>query len=165
VVIARADAHIPDLFTLPASVIALPSDQSFSANWFISRMRSQDGGRASATLNFDNFSYHHSVVFKVLKGEYEVGVVKEWIAHEYEDRGIRILMRSPEIPSSPIVVRQHHNPAITESFIRSLLSVDPTDPSQTTGWDREFVYGFTRVTHADYGDLADMISRFQQEQP
>ena len=165
VVIARADAHIPDLFSLPASTIALPSDHSFSANWFTSLMQHQNAGQSSTALSFDNFSYHHSVVFKVLKGEYEAGVVKEWIASEYEDRGIRILMRSPEIPASPIVVRKNHNPAITESFIRSLLSVDPADISKTTGWDREFVHGVTRVTHADYANLAAMISQFERKQP
>lgn len=165
VVIAREDARITDVFSLPATAIALPSDHSFSANWFTSLMQRQDAGHTSAALSFDNFSYHHSVVFKVLKGEYEAGVVKEWIANEYEDRGIRILMRSPEIPASPIVVRKDHNPAITACFIRSLLSVDPTDLSKTTGWDREFIYGFTRVTHADYANLATMISQFKGGQP
>jgi phosphonate transport system substrate-binding protein len=146
-IISSKNIKFDNLCSLKGGKIALPSEKSFASNWFIS---AYDSGCGSVKyVNLMNFNYHTSVIFQVLKGNYQFGVVKQNIADEFTNRGIFILYKSSSIPSSPVVVRDNGDKEMVNAFVSALLKLKKGD-SILNSFDREFRFGFAKVSKEDY---------------
>lgn len=161
-VIVREDSDVHELPHLKSHSLALPSRQSYSGNWLFYTGFEHYNMTHGDLSGIGYFDHHHSVVYEVIRGSYDAGSVKDRVAREFEDRGIRIIELSPPIPGSPIVVPEHYDEAKVQAISSALLNIDPDDPKfqdLIKGWDPEFAFGFTRAEPSDYDVLLPQITR------
>ncbi len=158
-VITRTESRIRSLADLADCRVALPSQESFSGNWLRAEGFSVGSGRHQLK-EVRHFEHHHTVVYQVLRGNFDAGVVRESVAEEYDGRGIRIIARSQPVPGSPIVIGPRHDPSAIAAFKRALLAVDPRKPEfaeRVAAWDTEFRHGFAAATDRDYDAVQRML--------
>ena len=162
VLIYSANRPLKDIADLAHKKIALPAPLSYSANWLLSDILPRLGLPQSALDSVHFFSHHNTVVYQVLKGKFDAGVVKERVARDYFHQGIRILARSPGFPSSPVVVSFKTDSALVRQIRQALLKIDISRPGcqrLLSGWDAEFRYGFVPANDADYDSLAALMGK------
>lgn len=156
VIITRNSRESFECEQLALARVALPSDQSFAATWFESLYVPNCEALRTAPPAIEHFNYHPTVVFQVLRGTVDYGVVKDRIAADYAESGIRIVAVSPMIPSSPLVVRRDADPVFVTQLTEALIEVTRSGAGKVdiSGWDIEFAYGFTRTSERDFDSLA-----------
>ena len=161
VLITGSESPIHSVNDLKNKRLALPSEQSFSGNW----LPMYEFKKFDVTVNdldsVHHFAHHHTVANQILMGNFDAGVVKDRVAREYVNKGIRIFAYSEAIPGSPIVMPQNFDPEILDAVRRILLKIDVQQPQYreiVKTWDREFAYGFTEATDKDYDQLQDIVN-------
>ena len=95
-------------------------------------------------------------------GNFDAGVVKDRVAREYLDKGIRIFAYSDPIPGSPIVVPKNYNPKILDAIRSVLLKIDVHQPQYreiVKTWDQEFANGFVEASDKDYDQLQTILEK------
>lgn len=133
--------------------IALPSEESYSANWLLHSVLRKHGLRTEDLGAAENFAHHQTVIDHVMRGTFDAGVTREHLIERMRNRNIRVLMYSDPFPSSPIVVARDHSRPVVDAITEALLSVKRLDSGaddMTKGWDNEFIYGFVKASDADY---------------
>lgn len=153
VLIVRTDSDIRGVADLAGRSVAVPSQDSWAGNWL------QDDALPAAGLSpadldtLRHFDHHQTVVWRVLHGGFDAGVVKESVAETYLAEGLRIAAVSAPIPGPPLVVRAGADDPAVARIIAALLALDPADPADAAilaGWTPEFAWGFTPVAWKDY---------------
>ncbi len=162
VVITREDSPVATLSDLRGRTLAVPSPESFSATWLKHLALRQVDLSSDDLRAIRSFDHHYTVVFQVLRGAFDAGVVRERVATEYLARGLRIIARSEPVPASPIVVRRNNDPAVTAAIEDALLSLGRSSPARrpaVTNWDPEFTHGFVLARDEDYQPFRVQLSR------
>lgn len=160
VIVARSDGKINSIKDLIKKKIAVPSKESFSGNWLTNYELNKEGFRLADFDTVQNFAHHHSVVYQVLKGNFDAGVVREIVAREFLTRGLKIIAYSDEIPGSPIVVPVNHNAAVIKEIKNAFLKINTADPKYkeiVKNWDKEFINGFVEAKDADYNSIRRIV--------
>jgi phosphonate transport system substrate-binding protein len=160
-VIVRSGSDIHALTDLVGRSVALPSQDSYSGNWLRAEGFAVGGPAKFPLQKVEHFEHHHTVVYQVLRGNFDAGVVRESVAEEYEGKGITVVARAHPVPGSPIVVAKQHDPAVVEAFTKALLAVDPRKPEfagRLVSWDVEFRSGFARASDRDYDSLQAVLA-------
>lgn len=153
VLITTTESPIRTLQDLRGKSIALPSAESFSGNWLPLAEFPKTTFMPDGLPTIKHFAHHQSVVYQVLKGNFDAGVVRERVARQFSDRNIRIVLFSAPFPGAPLVVRKDCDSAIVGSLQSALLAIDvrrEADRELVRQWDQEFQYGFTVATDTDY---------------
>ncbi|WP_456442857.1 PhnD/SsuA/transferrin family substrate-binding protein [Caldithrix abyssi] len=162
VVICKADIGLHSIADLKGKRVALPSALSFSSNWFLNRALYENGFTQSQLDSVHHFAHHHTVVYEVLKGNFDAGVVKDRVANEFRNRGIRVFARSEPIPSSPMVISDQSPQAVVQAIQTALLKIDARQPryqKMLSEWDAEFAYGFAPARNEDYDVLLPLVNK------
>jgi phosphonate transport system substrate-binding protein len=153
VVITRSDKNIFTIKDLIGKRLALPSKESFSGNWLTKIEFKKYGLKENDLKEIQNFPHHQSVLNQVLKGNYDAGVIREYLLRGYTDGNIRTIAYSDKISTSPLVVTTDYDPEIIQAIENTLLSLSSDRDKLkdvTKNWDKEFTYGFTRASDEDY---------------
>ncbi len=159
VLVARDDLPVREESLLAGRRIAVPSQDSFSGNWLLEPAMNALGASLGTFSEVRHFAHHHSVVFQVLRGRYELGVVKDRVAAEFLDRGLGVLARSPPIPGSPLVVGPGTDPAVERALFEALRALGSgIPPADLERWDPELRHGFAPATASDYTELCAQIA-------
>jgi len=143
-IIVQEDSPIRSIEDLKGKSFAFASRQSFSA-WMGIWMLYENGIRLTDLSGYDHLSYHDLVAEKVLRGDYDAGMVKTIVADQYRSSGLRVLARSPAIPGVPLVASKHVDSNKVEIVLKALLDLESRIASgdlSTDGWDKEVAYGF-----------------------
>jgi phosphonate transport system substrate-binding protein len=160
VLITRSTSPVRTVKDLAGKRLALPSQDSFSGNW-LPLAEFPRAGFTSATMPMvQHFSHHQSVVYQVLRGTFDAGVVKERVAREFANRDIRIVLSSSPIPGSPLVVGKDCDSVIVRNIQSALLSIDvrrAADRELVSQWDQEFRYGFAPATEQDFDAIRGVL--------
>ncbi len=159
VLVTRADSPIAGPGDLGGKRLALPSPLSFSANWMLRAELPAHGLRPQDLGAVRHFDFHHTVIYEILSGRFDAGVVKDRVAEEFLDKGIRIVSASPPIPGSPLIVRSDLDSALVSAVREALLRIDARRPEYRRllhDWDPEFIHGFAPAEDSDY-DGADRV--------
>lgn len=161
VLITNKSSKLFSVKDLKGKRLALPSKESFSGNWLIKYEFAKYNLRVSDIADIQHFPHHQSVIYQVSKGYFDAGVTREFLVKNMQNNdGIRIILYSDKIPTSPIVVAQDHDKEIVEAIKNTLLEINPSNPDRadiTKNWDNEFIYGFEQASDSDY-EFIRMIS-------
>ena len=161
VIVTKSESSINSILDIKGKRIALPSKESFSGNWLIKYELNRAGFKLSDFDTVQNFAHHHTVVYQVLKGNFDAGVVREVVATEFLNRGIKIIAYSDEIPGSPIVVPVNYNKEVISQIKKAFLKINSSDlkfKEITKNWDKEFIYGFVEAKDDDYNSIRKLVS-------
>ncbi len=141
--------------------VALPSELSFSANWFSKILLTSHGLTQNKLSEIHYFNHHNTVIYQLLNHTFNAGVVKDRVAQEFLSSGLRILAQSQPVPASPIVICDKTPPAIQKAITSALLKIDLKTPGYkhlVQNWDAEFQHGFVPAKDADYDVVLQMLS-------
>lgn len=164
VIITRTDSPFHSIADLKGKRLALPSPLSFSGNWLPRYELKKHNLTISDLDTVHYFDHHHTVIYQVLRGNFDVGVVKDRVAYEFIDKGIRFLAFSEPIPGSPIVVKSDLDPEIIKAIQTALLKINIREPEYkelVKNWDPEFAFGFTEAQDEDYHHIASIIQALE----
>ena len=145
------DSDIMSIKDLKNHTLALPSMASYSSNWLKTMDPSQNTLDFSELASVQYFDFHHTVIFQVLWGNFDAGVVRESIAKEYRNQGIRVVAYSPDFPSPPIVSLKTADPVLISKIKRALVKVDNQSISPL-GFT-----GFAEARDESYEDLSQLL--------
>ncbi|MCK5519906.1 MAG: phosphate/phosphite/phosphonate ABC transporter substrate-binding protein [Candidatus Marinimicrobia bacterium] len=148
------------LMDLKNKSLALPSTESFSANWLSHVEFSRNNLKTDDFKRIEYFSFHQNVIEQVLMGHFDAGVVKERVVQDYINKGIRIIQLSDPIPGSPIVVSNKSDKMMMKEVMEAFLKIDPSQKKDSlllADWDLEFHYGFTSALDSEYDNLELMV--------
>lgn len=158
VLIVPDDSPIRSVADLAGRRVAVPSRDSWAGNWLATEALPAVGLSAADLDTIRHFEHHQTVVWRVLHGDFDAGVVKESVANRYGAEGLRIAAVSGPIPGPPLVARAGDaDPAVAE-IRRLLLALDPArdaDARTLAAWTAEFAWGFADVDWRDYVPAGD----------
>lgn len=147
----RAGIKVPrDLF---GKKLALPAKASFSSHWIIDYELGRHGIKPDDLAAIHNLSHHHTVIAQVLNGRFDAGVTREYLVKDLLGKGLRAVLYSDPIPSSPIAVAANYDREIIGAMQAALLAVNRDEKRRreiTQDWDGEFVNGFVTAADSDY---------------
>ncbi|MEN8192475.1 MAG: PhnD/SsuA/transferrin family substrate-binding protein [Bacteroidota bacterium] len=158
--ITKEDSDIKTISDLKDKKLALPSEQSFSGSGLLLYELKNSGLGLSELDSIHHFLHHHTVVHQVLMGNFDAGVVKDRVAKEFTDNGIRIFAYSTPRSSSPIVIKKEYDEEIVNSIKAALLKVDIQKPyykDLVKNWDNEFANGFVATSEKDFDPLDSIL--------
>lgn len=160
VLIAAAASPLRSVADLAGRRVALPSRDSYAAHWFAASCLGAAGLAAADLDSIHHFGYHQTVVYRVLDGRFDAGVVKESVARDFGGQAIRVVARSEPYPGPPLVIRAgDRSPALAE-LVELLLALDPRDTGDAavlSGWDNEFGLGFVAVDERTYAPVVRLL--------
>ena len=133
--------------------VAVPSPQSWSGNWLAREALPHTGLTTDDLASLQHFAHHQSVVWEILRGNFDAGVVKESVALRYQSEGLAIVALSAPIPGPPLVGNRRAPAGVLDEISGLLLALDPENPGQRAllgTWSPEFHWGFTAVDMARY---------------
>jgi phosphonate transport system substrate-binding protein len=155
-------SDIREIGDLRGRRLALPSEESYSANWLLRRVFARHGMGMGDLAAVAHLPHHQRVIQQVTGGVFDAGVTREHLLANIRDRSVRVLLYSEPFPTSPIVVARDHVSAVTTAIRQALLSL-PRDAQAraalTRGWDREFVHGFVEAHDADYDAVRAIVTQ------
>lgn len=158
VLIVPARSDIRGVADLAGRRVALPSADSWAGNWLQATALPAAGLSVASLDTVRHFDHHQTVVWRVLHGDFDAGVVKESVAVRYGAEGLRVAARSEPIPGPPLVVRAgDRDPAVAEirALLLALTPDNPSDAAVLAGWTREFAGGFGPVHWGDFATNAE----------
>jgi len=159
-IIVRADSPIKNIEDLKGKSMAFGSAHSTSGNLIPRYLLWNNGVRIQDLKHWENLQHHDAVAKAILKGQFDVGAVKDVVAEKYKKYGLRILAWSAPIPAVPLVVRRDTPPAVIAALTAALLKLDRNNPAHQKimqTWDDEFRYGFAPAATGDYQGIFRMI--------
>ena len=158
--VVPAKSPLSRISDLAGRRVALPSRFSYAGNWLAAEALPSVHMSMADLDSVHHFEYHQTVIHRVMDGQFDAGVVREAVAMEFANQGIRIIARSGPFPGPPLVVRAgNHHPAIFEMkrLLLALGSGGAADSVLTQGGTREFANGFVAVDPATYEPVVRLL--------
>ena len=143
-IIVQKDSPLKSLQDLKGKSFAFASKQSFSS-WMAVWMLQAAGVNLDDLDRYQYLNHHDIVAERVLRGDFDAGMVKTVVALDYYPSGIRTLERSPAIPSVPLVAAPHVDSLKIHIVQHALLELETLIRKGeifTEGWDAEVANGF-----------------------
>ncbi len=159
-IIVRSDSPLKEIKDLRGKSMAFGSPHSTSGNLIPRYLLWDNGVNLRDLKSYTNLQHHDAVAKAILKGQFDVGAVKDVVAEKYKSHGLRILAWSAPIPSVPLVVRKDTPPEIVTALTTALLRLDRNNPAHQKmmqTWDDEFRHGFAPASRDDYQGIFRMI--------
>lgn len=159
VLFTKKNSTINSVLELKGKKIALPSKESFSGTWLIEYELKKYKLNQTDFAEIKNFPYHQNVIYQVINGNFDAGIVKDRVIKSYDEENVKIIHLSEPVPGSPLVTAKNYDTKVIEIIKSLLLKIDLSKPNYkelVKNWDKEFIYGFVEASDADY----DLIRKF-----
>ncbi len=159
VLFTKYDSKIKSIADIINKSIALPASESFSSNWFTNVLLRDNNLTLKNLGEIKNFPHHQSVIYQVVRGNYDIGVTREYLLKNLIDSTVTILAYSNPFPTSPIIALSDNKSKAISEMVNSLLKINKNNPNRreiTKGWDNEFVYGFNKAEDKDYDIIREL---------
>jgi len=108
--------------------------------------------------------HYDNIARGVANGDFDAGILKDSMARAWEQKGLRILHASPELPPYNIVVGRNVSPALELRIRAALLNLNASDPEHRkvlTALDSSHM-GFVPAADSDYDIVRALIQPFQK---
>lgn len=94
-------------------------------------------------MKFNYLGTHDEVALSIIRGDFEVGGMKEGIAHEYTSLGLKVLYTSHMLPSFTLVANANTLSSKEIADIKRILLEAPKEVYST--WGKSIAYGFSEI--------------------
>jgi phosphonate transport system substrate-binding protein len=160
VIVAAPGTPFQRVAELSGKKMAFASIWSTSGNLIPRYMLAWGGIHLDKLERYTNYSYHETVVKKVLSREYDAGGIRQSVAERYLPFGLRIIATSEPIPTGPIVVSPHTPYAVVKKVQEALLSMETKEKGRLVlkQLDPDMQGGFIPASDADYSGIRKMIN-------
>lgn len=153
-IITRQDSPLNNLQDLHGKNFAFGDPDSTMSFLVPSFMLSQNGVEIKDLNSHDFLGSHHNVVLSVLGGYYDAGAIKEEVYMEYQERGIKILAKSPAIAEHLFVAGNKLPDATVDKLRRAMLNLKDHNILSSI---KKTVTGLAPVTDGDYEELRRIL--------
>jgi phosphonate transport system substrate-binding protein len=161
VIIKKKESPVRNLSELTGKSVAFASSRSTSGNLMPRYLLANAGIHLSDLSGYANFNYHDSVVKAILKGQYDVGSVRNAVARKYAKLGIEVIAESDPVPTGPLVAARGTSSTVTGHIIKALLELNPGDAEAQKillRLDDDLKNGFTEASDWEYGNVRTKIN-------
>ncbi len=158
--ITQDSSSIRQLTDLKGKSIVFPSKESLTGQWMPHLIFQETNITPEKLKKMTFVSHHTTVAEKVLKGDYDAGVVKAVVAQTYLESGLRIFHTAPPRPTIPLVVSALTDSLTRQSIMNAFLAIDTEDNAtreMLSNWDEELSNGFQKATDSDYDIIRDIV--------
>ena len=116
-------------------------------------------------LHYQFLMQHEEVARAVINGDFDAGGLMEETAQEYEDKGLRILQLSPEIPEFNICCNSSVDEKTVNAIRDALLSLDVSkvDNAEVVKSLGKDCTGFVAASESDYDTFRDKTMKLEAE--
>jgi len=114
---------------------------------------------------YEFLGHYDNIVRAVLNRDFDAGIVKDTMAWAWQDKGLRILYTSPELPPYNIVINSRLDPALRRRIRRAFLNLSCDDPAQCRvikALDSNYS-GFLPTSDDEYDVVREMIAPYRQD--
>jgi phosphonate transport system substrate-binding protein len=161
VIVVRADSSVTTLEDLRGKSFAFGDKAAL-----LQRAVVVGAGLPLDTLGEYKFLNHYeNVVRGVLSGDFDAGIILDSTAHNWQDKGLRIIHTSPELPPYSIVVSNKVDDELFKKIQKALLDLDVNRPDHrmiiktlSEGCD-----GYALASDSDYNVVRRLIKPFEKE--
>jgi len=137
-------------------------DQMSTSSYLIPRQMLADADVTLEVLKDYGFLGHHDDVARaVLAGEYDAGGLRESTAKKFEDRGLKVIKTSFDIPEFNICASKNVNEALMDQIKKSLIALNSTDRRHArllSLIDQDYT-GFVEAVDSDYEVIRKTMER------
>ena len=137
-------------------------DQMSTSSYLIPRQMLADADITLEDLKDYGFLGHHDDVARaVLSGEYDAGGLRETTAKKFEDRGLKVIKTSFDIPEFNICVSKNVNEALMDQIKKSLIALNSADQRHArllSLIDQDYT-GFVEAVDSDYDVIRKAMKR------
>lgn len=123
VIIVRKDSPLRSLTDLAGKRFAFGDPESTMSHLVPRYMLWKEGVTIDNLGGYAFLANHHNVALGVLAGNFDAGAVKEEVFDEYEKRGLRELIRTPEISDHVFVATNRLSPEMVQKLRAALYSL------------------------------------------
>jgi phosphonate transport system substrate-binding protein len=107
--------------------------------------------------------HYDNIARAVLSGDFDAGILKDTTAFQWQDRGLRVIHSSPELPPYNIAVRRDLPAAQRAAVVKAFLTLKTENPAHVAiikALDPAYD-GFTPAQDSDYDIVRLLIKPFQ----
>lgn len=123
-------------------------------------------GMPLESLGEYKFIGHYDNIAKgVANGDFDAGILKDTMAHDWQNRGLRILHSSPPLPPYNIVASSKLDAKLLKQVQQAFLSLDIRNPEHrkvVQALDDEYG-GFAPASDSDYDVVRQLIAPFEKK--
>lgn len=163
VLVTLRGSDIKTVSDIAGRTLALGSPRSFGAHYVPRTMLLRAGITLRDLKDFSYLGRHERVALAVVHGDFEAGGLREEIADRYLDRGLRIIAKSPLLPSHVIVASPGLAPDRVERLRRALLEPGPDAKAALSALGQGV--GFAPVTDADFAIARAVVAAIESARP
>jgi len=108
--------------------------------------------------------HYDNIARGVLNGDFDAGILKDTSAYQWQEKGLRILHASPELPPYNIVVNKKLKPGAIAAIQAALLKLDVKNPAHASvikALDASYD-GFAPVSDSEYDVVRTLVAPFEK---
>jgi phosphonate transport system substrate-binding protein len=158
-IIVHKSSNITDIKQLTGKRFAFGSPRSTMSYIVPHQMLDDSGVTLDSLSKYKFLGNHRNVALGVLLGDFDAGAVKEEVFHEFKDKGLISIARTPAI-SEHLFVTRNDFPAARIKAIRSMmLELSETKQGvEILQGIKSTITGLVPVKHSDYNALTSLMS-------
>jgi phosphonate transport system substrate-binding protein len=161
VIVANPDKGIMSIEDIKGKSFAFGDKNSTSSHIVPRSMLHTAGIELRDLFSYDYLKRQDAVANAVLKGEFDAGGVMESTALEYQEKGLKIIKFSGEIPEFNICVNRLMPEKDVDAILSAILALHDDDiegSSILRSIDRSYS-GFAEADDSDYNGVRDMMNK------
>jgi len=123
------------------------------------------GVKLDKLASYDFLGHYDNIVRAVMRGQYDAGILKDTMAYKWQDKGIRILYASEELPPYNIAASKNVNDSMLEKLQAAFLKLDQKDSDHMRiikTLDKNYD-GFAATSDQEYDIVRKLIAPFNNE--
>lgn len=108
--------------------------------------------------------HYDNIARGILNGDFDAGILKDTSAYQWQQKGLRILHTSPDLPPYNIAVSRKLDPATVTAIQTALLRLDAKNDEHRAvikALDESYD-GFVAATDADYDVVRRLVAPFEK---
>ncbi|RJQ43640.1 MAG: phosphate/phosphite/phosphonate ABC transporter substrate-binding protein [Nitrospiraceae bacterium] len=162
-IIVKKNSTIYSLNELAGKRFAFGDPDSTMSHLLPRFMLQEAGVEITALSGYAFLDNHNDVALGVLMGGFDAGAVKEDVFLKYKERGLRELVKTPEISEHVFVATRSLPPGIADTVKDALFKLKNDDKGRTImSMMRDSLTGLAPANDMDYDNLRSILKKIEE---